>query len=178
MDHRFYDPNVCRDLLRIRMGVTINLTQKNDCDYVEYTGPINAESEVYLDQLIPKLGKKICFNFKQVESVNSCGVRSWINFMRELEKDDREIVFEECTSEIIMQINMIPNFMGTARIKSLYGSFVCDECGFEKVVLFKSGENLPKPPVDELPPVDCPQCSSLMELEELEEEYFAFLEGA
>ncbi len=160
------------------MGININLVQKDNCDHVEYTGPIDAEAEVYLDQLLPKLGKNICFNFKQVESVNSCGVRSWINFMRELEKEERKIIFEECTSEIVMQINMIPNFKGNAQVISVYGAYVCDECGYEKTILFKSGENLPQKPIDELPPIECSQCGVEMELEEMEEEYFAFLQGA
>ena len=157
------------------MGITINLVQKDNWDLVEYVGPIDAEAEVHLDQLLAKLGGQIKFNFKQVESVNSCGVRSWINFMRELEKGNRKVVFEECTSEIVMQINMIPSFKGTAQIKSVYGCYICDECGNEETVLFEEGKNLPDNPVTELPGISCSQCSSEMELEEMEEEYFAFL---
>ncbi|NRA66414.1 MAG: hypothetical protein HRU19_18145 [Pseudobacteriovorax sp.] len=160
------------------MSISINIVHKDGDDLVEYVGPIDAESEVHLEQLIPKLGEKINFNFKHVESVNSCGVRSWINFMRELEKSDKAITFSECTSEIVMQINMIPSFKGNAEIASVYGDYVCDECGFEKTILFRRGENLPKGIDSELPKIDCEQCKSEMELEELEEEYFAFLESA
>ena len=157
------------------MGINIQLIQKDDSDLIEYIGPIDAEAEVHLAQLLPKLGKNLVFNFRQVESVNSCGVRSWINFMRELEKEERNIKFEECTSEIVMQINMIPSFKGKAHIASVYGGYVCDECGHEESVLFTEGKNLPEDPDDELPSVTCSQCGSEMELEEMEEEYFAFL---
>ncbi|SME97058.1 hypothetical protein [Pseudobacteriovorax antillogorgiicola] len=157
------------------MGISINLVQKDNWDLVEYVGPIDAEAEVHLEQLLSKLGSQIKFNFKQVESVNSCGVRSWINFMRELEKGDRKIVFEECTSEIVMQINMIPSFKGKAEVKSVYGCYICDECGNEESVLFEAGKNLPSGPITELPGKACSQCGSEMELEEMEEEYFAFL---
>ncbi|MFW7380991.1 MAG: hypothetical protein ACOH5I_19400 [Oligoflexus sp.] len=157
------------------MGINIQLIQKDDRDHVVCVGPIDAEAEVHLTQLLPKLGKNLTFNFQKVESVNRCGVRSWINFMRELQKDERDIVFEECTSEIVMQINMIPSFKGNAKVVSVYGGYVCDECGHEESILFTEGKNLPEDPGDELPPVTCSQCGSEMELEEMEEEFFAFL---
>ncbi len=157
------------------MGISIQVVQKNGWDQVNYVGPIDAEAEVHLSQLYPKLGGQIVFNFKNVSSVNSCGVRSWINFMRDLQKTQRTVVFEECTGEIVMQINMIPSFKGTANIRSVYGSFVCDKCGHEEDVLFEAGKNLPATPDQGLTPVRCPQCKAEMQLEEMEEEYFAFL---
>lgn len=158
------------------MGININHIQKDGADHVEYSGPIDAEAEVHLEQLKEKLGAKIVFNFKSVGAVNSCGVRSWINFMRDLEKDSsRDISFEECPGDIVMQINMIPSFKSSAKINSVYGAYVCDECGHEDSVLFENGKNLPNSPSDELPEVKCSQCGSEMELEEMEEEYFAFL---
>ena len=98
--------------------------------------------------------------------------------MRELEKSNREISFEECTGEIVMQINMIPSFKSTAKIASVYGNFVCDDCGNEEAVLFEDGKNLPQSALTELPPKGCSQCGAEMELEEMEEEYFAFLEAS
>lgn len=158
------------------MGINIQISQKNDWDQVSYTGPIDAEAEVHLSQLLPKVGKQhIVFNFKNVSTVNSCGVRSWINFMRELQKSDRTIVFEECVPEVVMQINMIPSFKGKAFIKSVYGSVTCDACGHEDKLLFESGKNLPTSPDQGIGEVTCSQCKAPMQLEEVEEEYFAFV---
>ena len=36
------------------MGISINLRQKEGADYVEYSGPIDAEAEVHLEQLKEK----------------------------------------------------------------------------------------------------------------------------
>lgn len=157
------------------MGISIQIVQKDGWDHVNYAGPIDAEAEVHLSQLLPKLGKQVVFNFKNVDSVNSCGVRSWINFMRDLQKEKRSIIFEECTGEIVMQINMIPSFKGNADIRSVYGCYVCDECGHEEDILFEAGKNLPENPDAGLDPVKCSSCGAEMELEEMEEEYFAFL---
>ena len=95
--------------------------------------------------------------------------------MRELQQAGRDIIFEECTSEIIMQINMIPSFKGKASITSLYAGYVCDECGHEDNILFVNGKNLPDDPDAELDAVMCSECGAEMELEEMAEEFFAFL---
>jgi len=157
------------------MGISIQIVQHDGWDLIGYEGPIDAEAEVHLSQLLPKLGPHVVFNFRNTASVNSCGVRSWINFMRELQKTPRQIVFQECTSDIVLQINMIPSFKGSAAIQSVYGDYVCDACGFEDKVLFEAGKTLPASADVELPSKPCPDCGAEMELAEIEEEYFAFL---
>ena len=152
------------------MDINIQLMQKDDRDYVTYVGPIDAEAEVHLTQLLPKLGDKVTFNFQQVETVNSCGVRSWINFMRELQQAGRDIIFEECTSEIIMQINMIPSSKEKRLLPPC--TRVYDECGHEDNILFVNGKNLPDDPDAELDAVMCSECGAEMELEEMAEEFF------
>jgi hypothetical protein len=159
------------------MDVSIQITNRNGFDYVNYTGPINEEAEVHLMRLIETVGPKCVFNFRQVEYVNSCGVRAWINFIREFE-NNRTVIFEECTPEIVMQINMIPSFRGKAAIKSVYGSYSCDNCSHTQMQLFESGKNLPSSPEAEMSPVACEQCGSEMELEELEDEFFAFAQAS
>lgn len=95
------------------MAINIQISQAGEWQKMTYIGLINEDSEIHLPPLLQSLGKNVIVNFKQVESVNSCGVRAWITFMRDLEKG-RTVVFEECTPEIISQINMIPNFKGKA----------------------------------------------------------------
>ena len=156
------------------MDISVQVLQKDGWDVVNYKGPINEETEVYLGHLVPKIGPKCIFNFRNVEYVNSCGVRGWINFMRGFEKN-RELVFEECTSEIVMQINMIPSFKGTAVVKSVYGSYACENCGHSQLHLFEESKNFPASPTDPIEEVICSNCQKPMEMEELEEEFFAFL---
>lgn len=155
------------------MQVSLQIKQNNGWDFVQYVGPINEEAEVHLGPLVTKLGPKVVFNFKNVEYVNSCGVRAWINFMRDVEKN-RQVVFDECTPEIVMQVNMIPSFKGTATINSVYGSYKCDACGAQKNVLFEAGKNLPSAGSG-YPEIKCDQCQATMEMEEMEDEFFAFL---
>jgi len=155
------------------MDVSIQVRQQNGWDFVNYVGPINEEAEVHLTRLLKQLGTKCVFNFKQVAFVNSCGVRAWINFMREVEKG-RQVIFEECTPEIVMQVNMIPSFKGTATIKSVYASYACDACSHHQNMLFEAGKNLPSAENMNFPEVKCEECGGPMQMEELEDEFFAF----
>ncbi len=155
------------------MTINIRIEQNQGSDKIHYAGPINEDAEVHLGSLLKGSAKKCTFNFKDVEYINSCGVRAWINFMRDFSKE-REVSFEECTPEVVMQINMIPSFKGSAKVDSVFGSFACEKCGEKKSVLFENGKNLPTPDHMEVEKIKCPKCSSEMMMEELEDEYFAF----
>lgn len=157
------------------MSLNYRIEVKDGWEVVHLTGRINEDAEVSLAELKAKLAKQCIINLKEIEAINSLGVRAWINFMRDLEKG-REIVFEECTPEVVSQINMIPNFKGKSHIRSVYASYLCENCGEQKLELLTEGKNLPKVADEGLPPVNCPKCKEVMEMEELEDEFFAWLE--
>ena len=120
-----------------------------------------------------KLGDTpLTFNFKEVDSINSCGIRTWVNFLKDLGKTETH--YEECTPMIVRQMNMVPSFLGKAHVDSVYVPYVCEECETEKSVLltddkFKSGKfDLP----ETLP---CESCGKgEMELDGHPQQYFAF----
>jgi anti-anti-sigma regulatory factor len=159
------------------MAITLHIEKKGNWEQLLYAGPINEDTEVHLMPLIAQLGPNVIFNFRKVEYVNSCGVRAWINFLREAQKN-RKVIFEECTPEIVSQINMIPNFRGTAHIKSVYASYACDKCDHQKWELFEEGRNLPQSSTAGVPTPKCDKCGSEMEMEELEDEFFAWVDNA
>lgn len=155
------------------MDVNIKVSEEGEWTRVTYQGPINEEAEVHLSQLIARLGRRCIFNLKQVEYVNSCGIRGWINFLREAQKG-REMIYEECTAEIVAQMNMIPSFRGTAKVRSVFATYICDSCQSEEQVLFVEGKNLPVNGEFDVEPVNCKKCGSKMDMEEPEEEFFQF----
>ena len=158
------------------MAITLQIDKQGEWDRVSYIGPINEDAELHLGPIISQLGANVLINFKQVQYVNSCGVRAWINFLRDVEKE-RTIIFEECTPEIMSQINMIPNFKSSAHIRSLYAAYACPECDHQSWMLFTEGQNMPTTPEDTIAPQNCEKCGHEMEMEELEDEFFAWLEA-
>ena len=121
--------------------------------------------------------KKLIINLKGVTMINSCGVRDWVNKMKEI-GDSFEIEYVECSSAIIEQLNMITNFLSSGKIVSFYAPYYCEDCDKERNKLivieeqFPSEEDREEP---EAPDFDCPDCGKTMELSEDEDEYFSFL---
>lgn len=155
------------------MDTSIQITQEGETERITIVGPINEEAEIHLSKVVENVGKNCIINFAQVTFINSLGVRAWINFIREL-GNGRKIVFEECTPEIVNQINMIPNFKGNAEIKSVYGTYYCDECGHQQNYLFENGKTLPQSEDINLPDIKCEKCGADMEFEEVEDAFFSF----
>jgi len=159
------------------MAVSIHVEPAGEFERIHYAGPINEDAEVHLNRLIQTAGPKVILNFRGVQNVNSCGVRAWINFLREFEKT-RQVIFEECTPEIVAQINMIPNFKGKADVQSVYAAYGCDNCSHREWHLFEKGKNMPSGPSADVPEITCPKCQHTMEMEELEEEFFGWMDVA
>ena len=158
------------------MDLTFEIKQLEDGQYIYFNGEINEDAEVSLVNLPEQLTDKCFFNLKNITAINSCGVRAWINFLRVAEQS-REITFEECPPEIVSQINMIPNFRGRSHIRSVFASYICESCDSQILHLFKEGENLPEAPGEELPTITCSTCGEVMEMEELEDEFFGWIEA-
>jgi anti-anti-sigma regulatory factor len=92
----------------------------------------NIDEDTELDTIAKNPGPLV-FNFKNVTSINSLGVRTWVNLMKLLA--GKSVTFEECPPVIVRQMNMIPSFKGTAKVQSVLVPYVCDECEAEAVSL-------------------------------------------
>ena len=151
------------------------IQEHNGAHWVTLTGVINEDAELPLKQVAQELeaSTMIIFNFKDVKSVNSLGVRAWVTFLRGVDGvTGRTIYFAECIPDIIMQINMIPSFLGKASILSFYVNYVSTATNKTHRVLIETKDLAPQ----SIPPApNCQDSGTPMETEELEEEYFAFL---
>ncbi len=111
----------------------------------------------------------LVFNFKNLTGISSIGIRTWVNFLKEL--GDKEIYYEECSPLIVRQMNMVPSFLGQAKVLSVFVPYVCENCEKEKLVLVKEdqfGNNV----TESFPCDACKQGE--MELDGHPQQYFAF----
>ncbi|MBY0370282.1 hypothetical protein K2X33_06315 [bacterium] len=111
-------------------------------------------------------------NFKGVTSINSCGIRTWVNFVKELQSTP--IQYEECPPLVVRQMNMVPSFVGHAKVSSAFVPYVCDNCETEKLVLVPAkdfGNGNPNIPET----LKCESCGEgEMEIDGNPKQYFAF----
>lgn len=138
---------------------------KGDSRIVMLRGAIDEDTDF---TPIAKLGDTLTFNFRGIESINSLGVRAWVNFVKSIA--DRELSFEECPPIIVRQMNMIPSFVSSAKVTSVYVPYICDDCDTETLVLVQQ---------DSFGAVEesktCEHCKKgEMEFDGTPEQYFAF----
>lgn len=139
---------------------------------VKLTGDINKDNEL-ADHLEQMVGGTIVIDLSEVERINSCGVRDWVNWIHALEARGSELFLVDCSPSIVAQVNLVTNFTGHGRIKSIYLPYYCESCNREDNVLYQA-EELAMP--QSLPPASrCSGCEKFMDFDDMPDAYFAFL---
>lgn len=145
---------------------------RDDVSFVKLSGVIDEDNELAdLTDSIP--GSMVVIELGEVERINSCGVRDWVNWLNALEAKGGEIVLVECSPAIVAQINLVNNFTGNGSVKSFYVPYFCPECDDEKVLLSEAAEM--GPPPHEPPVCRCDGCDLVMDFDDMPDSYFAFL---
>lgn len=116
---------------------------------------------------------KVLIDLEGVTSINSMGVRVWLNFMKNF-RLTHEITLLKCPVDLVMQINMIPAFLGMGQVETFYAPYFCESCNRSYQKLF-STEVIKKDMGLSLERQSCPQCKSPNECGESVDEYLVFM---
>ena len=135
---------------------------------VELSGVVDEQAD--LSSLMSLTGR-VELHLRGIRRINSAGVSKWLDAMQRL---DARSVFtvEECSPAVVVQLNMVNDFMGRATVSSFYAPMYCTGCDRESEHLFTTRECVE---IGRLPPVACHVCASTLQLEEPEERYLLFL---
>ena len=158
------------------MGLSYNIVDRKGKPVVELIGSVDENSENVLRKIHDAVKGDCEINFKGVEIINSQGIMLWIEFFDQFQIG-RNVVFTECPSDVVIQINMIPRFLGSAKIGSFYCNFICRDCECEESVIMKTEdgyENLSSQCLDR----KCTECGGELELDEDRDSYFGFTKSA
>jgi len=149
-----------------------SVQHRGDVSYVKLGGVIDEDNE--LADLIDKIppGTAV-IDLGEIERINSCGVRDWVNWLSKLENNGARSVLVECSPAIVAQINLVNNFTGSGVVKSFYVPYFCPECDEEKVLLVEATDM--GPPPHEPPTCRCDECDLVMDFDDMPDSYFAFL---
>jgi anti-anti-sigma regulatory factor len=149
-----------------------NVQHRGDVSYVKLGGVIDEDNE--LGELVEKIptGTAV-IDLGEIERINSCGVRDWVNWLGKLEGNGTRSVLVECSPAIVAQINLVNNFTGSGVVKSFYVPYFCPECDEEKVLLVEASDM--GPPPHEPPTCRCDECDLVMDFDDMPDSYFAFL---
>lgn len=140
---------------------------------VEFYGEIDENAD--FAELRRRLHGSVTFQLAEVRRINSCGVREWVNFVRDLPQVS-ELTLTACSPAIVTQLNMIYNFKGPGRVRSFLAPYVCSACGEEEDKLIDVDASVR--PLGALPEVSCGRCGAPMDFDDLPERYLSFLNDA
>jgi hypothetical protein len=139
---------------------------------VKFAGEIDENAD--FTELRRWLEGPVTFHLGGIRRINSCGVREWVNFVRDL-PEVTGLTFTHCSTAIVTQLNMIYNFRGNARILSFYAPYVCESCNAESDKLLDVEAQFPQENIDQVPEFACERCREPMEFDDLPERYLSFL---
>ena len=149
-----------------------SVQHRGDVSYVKLGGVIDEDNE--LTDLVDKIpAGTAVIDLGEIERINSCGVRDWVNWLSKLETNGTRSVLVECSPAIVAQINLVNNFTGNGVVKSFYVPYFCPECDEEKVLLVEASDM--GPPPHEPPTCRCDECDLVMDFDDMPDSYFAFL---
>ena len=149
-----------------------SVQHRGDVSYVKLGGVIDEDNE--LGDLVDKIPSGTAvIDLGEIERINSCGVRDWVNWLSKLEANGTRSVLVECSPAIVAQINLVNNFTGSGVVKSFYVPYFCPECDEEKVLLVEASDM--GPPPHEPPTCRCDECDLVMDFDDMPDSYFAFL---
>lgn len=149
-------------------SLDIKLREDGQNVYVELSGQINEDSE--MQSLENLKAKKLVLNLKNVNHINSCGIREWIEFQKK-HFSFEEIEYEECPQVIIEQMNIVAGFIHpNGKITSFFAPYYSEQEDKEYKILLKPNEVL-----DGKAPDKKDSTGNSLEFDEIEAQYFNFL---
>ena len=113
---------------------------------------------VDLEVIIGEVPSELHLHCKEVERINSMGVKRWIQYFNRLREKGTRLHFHECSSAIVQQANLIPNFACGGTIESICLPFICEKCSRELVAVMRS-EDARRIDLDKID-LKCSRCSS------------------
>ena len=140
----------------------------------DFVGQIDEDAS--FAALDPAGNKSIVFNLEGVASVNSCGIREWIKWLKTF-PSDAKITYSRCPKLIVDQMNMVAGFFPKgATVESFFVPYYCEECGTENLNSFNNGKEFSGKQVSAPESIKCTKCGAAAEIDVIESKYFKFLE--
>ena len=151
-------------------NLEIEIVEEDEAVFYRFKGDVDENfqhskvTRVKKDKLILELGG--------IRLFNSCGIREWIYFMRDM-AEHGSLIFRECSVAMIDQINLVPDSLSGGVIESLYAPYFC-ECRGEVNKLIRVSDFRESLTNKVAPNFPCKKCGKDLEFDALEESYFLF----
>ena len=149
----------------------IKTAKKDEYQIVEIHGHID-EAFMQVANTIPDSTTYI-FNFKNLISINSSGIREWILYAQKLKT--KKVILTDCPKPFIDQASMVDGFVPeNFQIQSFYVPYFNEEKDLEKLVLVQFGKEY-SATTQQIPAEHTDADGTVFELDVIPSKYFKFL---
>lgn len=135
-------------------ALRIDIKRDKTTAQVTLVGAINEEFAV---DTLNSLSGTVVFDFGEVKSINSLGIRKWVNLIKDLSA--LPVFYDRCSRVIARQLLIVPSLKGHARVRSILVDHFCDDCDKEAAVLVTRDTYVQSG----LAPQTCASCKKPME---------------
>lgn len=150
----------------------IKTAKKDEYQIVEIHGHID-EAFMQVANTIPDSPSYI-FNFKNLISINSSGIREWILYTQKI--ISKKVILIECPKPFIDQASMVQSFIpDTFQVLSFYVPYFNEDKDLEKLVLVQLGKDYTKES-NNIPHEHTDADGTVYEIDIIPSKYFKFLE--
>ena len=139
------------------------------------------DEDVKFPAIDPAIHPNVRIELQGVKTINSVGIREWLNWIRPLSEAAR-ITLVRCPKALVFQLNMVEGFLPkSGRVESFYVPYFCEKCDKEQNVLFTVGKEASAGPAGPAVNFDlaaaklCPEAACELEMDASEAKYFQFL---
>ena len=144
----------------------------NGFTYLKLKGILD-EDNLLANLLSQIQGRLLLIDMAEIDRINSCGVRDWVNWLNQIQALGVAVILLRCSPSVVSQANMVTNFAADAFIHSFFAPYVHPDTGDEQNVLLFTED------IRQNLPIRAPKIfnedGDELEFDEFEESYFAFV---
>ena len=144
----------------------------NGFTYLKLKGILD-EDNLLANLLSQIQGRLLLIDMAEIDRINSCGVRDWVNWLNQIQALGVAVILLRCSPSVVSQANMVTNFAADAFIHSFFAPYVHPDTGDEQNVLLFTED------IRQNLPIRAPKIfnenGEELEFDEFEESYFAFV---
>ncbi len=163
------------------MGTNFNFQEKSDGESLLFVFEGSIDEDVTFPTSAPGKYKNIFIDLKGVKTINSVGIREWLNWLKPI-AEVSQVILMKCPKALVFQLNMVEGFLPkNGLVKSFYVPYFCEKCDKEENVLFTVGTEIvlsaagPKINFNVKDAKLCSEAACEMEMDASEAKYFQFL---
>ena len=151
-----------------------DLRQQGKVSYLTIIGVVDEDNELSKVERVLAPGP-LLVDLAHIDRINSLGLRDWVDWVSRVERKGTELVFVNCSPVATSKINEVSNFTGRGLVKSVSLPYYCPLCECEKLLLWEVEILVGLAPISIAPSCRCDDCDGVMQFDNYEETYFAFL---